>query len=257
MAHTEWDSIDESKFEFENVYCAFLDILGYKSKSEDFFQNKFNLYGRIERALERTTKIIEATKLFIDFEEIDITFFSDSIIIVSPINNNNFFKILHYSRALSAQLSFEGLFIRGGIASGKHLKTNTKTGSEFLASEALQKAYYLECKSAINPRILIEPSLLDNATAVEKELILFENNEYIVDYLDIIINKDGDNENDVYLEMEDILEYKNNSDLDNVKSKYEWILDYYHWKLVDNKNFNMKRFAKFDSGKARGFKKIS
>ena len=39
MAHKNWNSIDESILEFDNVYCAFLDILGYKNKSEDFFQN--------------------------------------------------------------------------------------------------------------------------------------------------------------------------------------------------------------------------
>ena len=239
-----------------NVYCAFLDILGYKNKSEDFFQNKFNLYGRIERALKSTKNIIEISTLFIDFEEIDISFFSDSIIIVTPQKKNNLYNILHYSRVLSAHLSFEGLFIRGGIASGKHLQTNTSTGSEFLASEALQKAYYLECEFAINPRILIEPSLLHNATPSEKELILLENNEYIVDYASIIINENGNNEGDVYQEMEDILNYKNNSSLDNVKNKYQWILDYYYWKVLQGENFDITRFAKFYSGKSMGFKKL-
>jgi hypothetical protein len=257
MAHRDWDSIDESVLEFDNVYCAFLDILGYKNKSEDFFQNRFNLYGRIERALESTKNTIEISTFFIDFEEIDISFFSDSIIIVSPQEKNNLYNILHYSRVLSANLGFEGLFIRGGIASGKHLKTNTKTGSEFLASEALQKAYSLECKSAINPRILIEPSLLNNATTSVKELVLVENTEYIVDYASIIINKNGNNEEDVYQEMEDILNYKNNSSSDEVKNKYEWILDYYYWKVLQSKNFKITRFTKFNSGKSRGFKKLS
>jgi hypothetical protein len=38
-------------FKFEEFYCAFLDILGYKDKLELFFQNKYNLYEKIKRAM--------------------------------------------------------------------------------------------------------------------------------------------------------------------------------------------------------------
>ena len=97
---------------------------------------------------------------------------------------------------------------------------------------------------------------MHNATPSEKELILLENNEYIVDYASIIINENGNNEGDVYQEMEDILNYKNNSSLDNVKNKYQWILDYYYWKVLQGENFDITRFAKFYSGKSMGFKKL-
>ena len=51
MATEEWDSIDKVQYNFEDYYCAFLDILGYKEKMNLFFQNKFNLYGRVQRAM--------------------------------------------------------------------------------------------------------------------------------------------------------------------------------------------------------------
>ena len=51
MASKEWIEIDLQKHQFEDYYCAFLDILGYKDKLNLFFQGKFNLYGRVQRAM--------------------------------------------------------------------------------------------------------------------------------------------------------------------------------------------------------------
>ncbi len=255
MAHNDWNSLDKTTRKFNEIYCVFLDILGYKNKSEEFFENKFNLLERIERALESTKKAIKISSIFIDMKDIEISFFSDSIIITTSQEKNNLYKILHYSRILATYLSYEGLFLRGGISEGKHLETTTKTGSPFLASEALQKAYLLESKCAINPRILIDDSIVNKATEEEKKLIFKENKEYVLDYAPMIINEKGNNENDVYLEMVDILEYKENADSVNVKDKYEWILDYYYWKIKMNGKFNINRFSEFTSGKNRGFRK--
>jgi len=37
MASKEWNEIDLQKHQFEDYYCAFLDILGYKNKLNLFF----------------------------------------------------------------------------------------------------------------------------------------------------------------------------------------------------------------------------
>jgi hypothetical protein len=257
MAHSDWDSIDKFTQKFDNVYCAFLDILGYKNKSEEFFANSYNLLGRYERALASASKIMNLSSVFLNTKNVEINFFSDSIIIVAPQNSNNLVNIMHFSRILSAQLGFEGLFIRGGISGGKHLKTNINTGSEFLASEALQKAYKLESDFAVNPRILVDDSLLGNASKEEKELIIAEKNEFIVDCASILINRDGNNEEDVYKEMEDIYLYMNGSITKaEIKRKYEWLLDFYYWTITESNNFNISRFEKFNSGTNRGFKKM-
>jgi len=256
MAHEDWNSIDNSINEFENVYCAFIDILGYKNKSHDFFQNEYNLFGRYERAIQRVQSIKKISEIFMDFSKMEVSFFSDSIIITSPQIEGSIGNILQYVRALSANLSLEGLFIRGGISEGRHLKAITKTGSTFLASEALQKAYQLESELAINPRVLIEPSIVEKANHVEKQLIIKENSDFIVDFASIIIIKNGENEGDVFNEMIDIQNYMKVGETDSIKSKYEWILDYYYWIISISKNFNIDRFTKFKSVKERGFKKL-
>jgi hypothetical protein len=256
MAHKNWDSIDTNSQQFKEVYCAFLDILGYKNKSDDFFKNKFNLLGRIERALESTKKTIEISSIIIDIKEIDIQFFSDSIILTIPKSNNNLFKILHYSRVLSAYLSFEGLFLRGGISEGRHLETTTSVGSIFLASEALQKAYLLESKCAKNPRILIDNSLITNLTTEEKKMVFMENTDYILDFAPMIINNEGKNQNDVYLELENINKYINNTSSKSVKDKYQWVLDYYYWTITLSQNYQLSKFSKYKPEKTSVFKRI-
>jgi hypothetical protein len=256
MAHESWNAIDNFTQKFDNVYCAFLDILGYKSKSEEFFQNKYNLLGRVERALELTQQTIEISSIFVDISGVEITFFSDSIILTAPKKENNLYCILHFSRILSAYLSYEGLFIRGGISEGKHLETKSKIGSSFLASKALQNAYLLEFKYAKNPRVLIDPSLIGNLTIEEKELIFIEYNDYVLDFAPMIINREGSNENDVFLEMEDILRCINDTNDLKVRNKYRWLLDYYYWTIVKNNKFEIKRFNKFKSRNKRNFMKL-
>lgn len=256
MAHESWNTIDKITHKFGNVYCAFLDILGYKNKSEEFFQNKYNLLGRVERALVQTQQTIELSSIFVNINVVEINFFSDSIILTVPKKGNNLYCILHISRILSAFLSYEGLFIRGGISEGKHLKTKSKIGSSFLASKALQNAYLLESKYAKNPRVLIDPSLIVNLTNEEKELIFIETNDYVLDFAPMIINREGSNEHDVFLEMEDILKYKNDIIDLKIRKKYSWLLDYYYWTIVKNNKFEIKRFNKFKSRNKRNFMKL-
>lgn len=256
MAHSDWNSIDNIEHSFDIVYCAFLDILGYKNKSEEFFQNKFNLFGRVERALKNSQEIINISSMIIDLRDIEMDFFSDSIIITALKKNNTFGKILHLITVLSAHLSFEGLFVRGGISEGKHFITETSSGSKFLSSEALQNAYLLESKKAVNPRVLIDPSLVKESNSTEKNFIIVENNDFFVDFAPQLINRNGDNEDMVFKEMIDIKGYLNNAESTNIADKYEWVLDYYYWTITNSNNYNLEKFEEFKPKKERYFKKM-
>jgi hypothetical protein len=256
MAHKDWNSIDETNQSFEEVYCAFLDILGYKNKADAFFKNEFNLFGRVERALQSTNEVKEISTLFLDeLNTLQISFFSDSIIIISPPHAKAFYCILHYVKVLSTYLSYEGLFVRGGISFGKHFSRNTNTGSLFLASEALQNAYIHESKHAIYPRILIDKHLYNRFTTVDKDSIIQDGNDYVVHFSPMIINKDGNNLDEVYLEMEDIYNEREKYDAE-IRLKYEWLLDYYYWTITLIRHIDINRFKKFKSDKARDFRQM-
>lgn len=247
MANEEWNAIDSEKQEFKDFYCAFIDILGYKDKVNKFFDNKYNLLGRIERAMNTANLIDNISARLTDKTEKKVKIFSDSIVITYPVSNNNFLVLLNDIQNISVQLSMEDLFIRGGIAKGKHIETEINVEKfPFLASEALVKAYSLEQDEERKPRVLIENDLIKNICQIGKDRIVQENKKYFVDFASILINNNLDKQA-VFLEMEDISENIKNTNNGDVKDKYYWILDYYFWTLTQDGNYDENNFKKFKS----------
>ena len=233
------NAIDKEVYNFEEYYCAFLDILGYKDKLELFFQNKYNLYGRIETAMSRAG--VEYGRDYPDGMKTYI--FSDSIIITLK-TDNDLNLLINYISILVAQFSYEGLFIRGGISSGKLFED---PNINFLASEGLVKAYQLE-QQAIYPMIVIDEDLISK---VLKRIIVKNANKYIVNYVRYIINEKGNDQQYVAKELAEIVSYRDSASNDNVREKYNWLINYYLWfiELSNNKfkKFNMDNFTHFIS----------
>jgi hypothetical protein len=246
MASQEWNNIDKQVFEFENYYYAFLDILGYRAKSELFFENKYNLPGRIERALRASG--MEANR-----EEspdgIITEIFSDSIMLRIKDSSNSLGLLLNYTAMLTTFFSYEGLYLRGGISRGKLYENNTGDNYRFLSSEGLIKAYELETQ-AVYPMIVIDDELVDFSTKNIKSTYYFKNNDKTgLNFARFVINEKGDNEKDVVAELEDILNVRNSITSKTVVEKYDWLIEYYLWhinlKNSKNNRFNMELFEPF------------
>ena len=237
---TDWNDIDKEVYNFEEYYCAFLDILGYKDKLYLFFQNKYNLSKRIERAMSNARIICDKNYP----NEMKTYIFSDSIIITAPKIDSNLNLLINYISTLVACFSYEGLLIRGGISSGKHFED---PNINFLASEGLVKAYQLE-QQAVYPMIVIDEDLISKKL---KKLVVKNVNKHIVNYIRYIINEEGNNQEYVAKELVEIISYRNKSSNDNVREKYNWLINYYLWfiELSNNKfnKFNMNSFSHFIS----------
>lgn len=263
MALDSWNKIDNFKLDSESYYCAFLDILGYKNKSDEFFGECFNLHGRYERALSSSLELLNnvSDHGFIDTSRLEVKFFSDSIIITHPKNPNketSFFNILFLCKVLSAHLSFEGLFIRGGISQGQHIeKNNKKYNFSFLSSKALEKAYILESTKAVYPRILIDDDIIPDVSEHNLTMIVKNDSEYMVHFSPQLINGEGNNQLEVKLEMEDIYKIYESETNSRVKDKYKWLLCYYYWTLSIIPGVNINRFKKFKVGNVCDFERIS
>lgn len=263
MALDSWNEIDDFILDSECYYCAFLDILGYKNKSDEFFDGCFNLHGRYERALSSSLELLNNVSEygFIDTSRLEVKFFSDSIIITHPKYTNkedSFFNILFLCKVLSAHLSFEGLFIRGGISQGQHIeKTNKPYNFSFLSSKALEKAYMLESTKAIYPRILIDDDIIPDMSEHNLTMIVKNASNYMVHFSPQLINSEGDNQLAVKLEMEDIYKIYESETDKRVKDKYGWLLCYYYWTLSIIPGVNMNKFKKFKVGNACDFERIS
>lgn len=257
MASTKWNEIDNQQTNAEDYYCAFIDILGYKEKAEKFFAGEFNLEGRFERATATAKYLFNLSSTIVDSSEIEIKFFSDSIILLlnkSRESHDRLFSLIQFCRTISAHLSYEDLFVRGGISHGQHRESQLANGASFLASTALQKAYTLESKHAINPRILVDQELVTQLGTSKGLLLARESNEYFVHFASQLINSNGENVSDILKEMLDIQTAREKNSDPRVIEKYTWILDYYYWTLSLIPGINMSDFSKFSPEAQRDFK---
>jgi hypothetical protein len=257
MASTEWNSIDSEPIEASEYYCAFIDILGYKDKSERYFNGTCNLEGRFDRALTNARSVFNISSYFAPTGKIEIRFFSDSIILLLPKSeetSKQLFSLMSFCSILSAHLSFEDLLVRGGISFGPHKETESKIGATFLASIALQKAYLLESKFSKNPRILIDKDLVPMLTPNDFQVVAMEADNYFIHFSPQIINSEGENVDIVLKEMKEIDETRGHAPDENVADKYKWILDYYYWSLSQLQGVDMEKFSEFTPIKYQDFR---
>ncbi|GHS91057.1 hypothetical protein FACS1894203_1110 [Bacteroidia bacterium] len=246
MASKEWDSIDEVQYGFEDYYCAFLDILGYKEKMNLFFQNKFNLYGRVQRAMHRAG--VEPTPQDTP-DGIISRIFSDSIILTAKKTDVHIGIVLNYIGQLVFWFGLEGLFLRGGLSYGKLLEDfGDKEGFSFLASEGLAKAYQME-NQAIFPMIVLDENILHDIQ--DKKYIVKNGNKYMFNYVRYVISDHATNEDMVIKELQEIIEKKNHLADTHIREKYEWIINYYLWFIYDSHkkygNFDLLKFKTFNN----------
>jgi hypothetical protein len=251
MSHPNWNKIDQFSESFPIYDCVYLDILGYKERVAEYFGNQYNLFGRINRALEKAEVVFTLTAPLLDTSELSIEIISDSIIIFQPVKQHGLAKLLLHAAILTALLNCEGLFLRGGIARGKHCRRKTEQGFNFLASQALQKAYALEQKANF-ARILVEPEIVTDLAPEEKGLIVRENNEFILHFANHVINREANNSNYVHAEMTELLSSIKNQSDEKIKAKHRWLLDYYHWTITQNPKWDALKFTEF-APPSRGF----
>jgi hypothetical protein len=245
MANKEWEAIDNQKYNFEDYYCAFLDMLGYKNKMKAFFNNEYNLYGRVQRAMHGAG--VEPSPQESP-DGVVTHIFSDSIILTAKKKEVPIEIMLGYIGQLTFWFGMEGLFLRGGLSCGKLLENfGTEEGFSFLASEGLAKAYQLETQ-AVFPMIVIDEDILPDIQDVKS--VIKNGNKYIFNHVRYLINEKASNEDNVIAELQEIMDKKNQlSDL-HVREKYEWIINYYLWFVHESHDkygrFDLLKFATFN-----------
>lgn len=169
---------------------AFIDILGFKQLIKDSingskldadnsFNKLLNLYDSIEKHL---TKQLEEI-----IEDIEITRFSDCIVISVPANNKDCLfelciSLLHFQFEI---FNRHKILMRGGVTQGKLVHTN-----KLLFGPAMNRAYQLESQLSIYPRIIIDPIVIENRKKLLTQLTE-ENDQYdIRNELNILLAKD-------------------------------------------------------------------
>ncbi|MGY6277414.1 hypothetical protein [Methylomonas sp. MgM2] len=205
-------------------YVALIDVLAYRSRLEsDKKMGQFKLKDDLEGALSVFDVVSP--------ERFGVQAISDTIIL-SCDNHNDFLEFLILIKRVFLAFLDKGLFIRGGVSYSKHFHSGRLT-----YSHAVARAYEIENKIAIYPRIVIDSNIIEmysSSTSLPailgKDLFVSHNK---VNFLHII---DDQNFDSVYVMAKNIYD----RDIEDISldegafSKHQWFEDYIFTFAGDN-----------------------
>lgn len=174
------------------VYTALIDILSYKHRLNiDIQTGEEKFKDDLEQALSVFDTVNNAIY--------GVQAISDTIILTCN-SHDKFIEFLSLIKKIFISFLERGLFIRGGIAYSKHFQSGRIT-----YSHAVARAYEIESKEAIYPRIVIDKNILEMYKTgnglpdiFNKNLILKKNG---INYLNIIETSNWEN---IYIHAKNI-----------------------------------------------------
>ncbi|MEJ7559853.1 MAG: hypothetical protein WKF66_16195 [Pedobacter sp.] len=234
------NDIKATKADYEDRIIAFIDILGFRTminatiKEDVVQQDKLKeLIDGLSLMQDEFNKVIKDSELPYSFM---ITYFSDSIVLsVKRVNSLGLLTVFEILKKIQIKLIERKILLRGGIVIGKLIHT-----PGLILGPAMNEAYDLESKSALYPRITIDPEVMELA-AQEHELQdglfsikeydfqkTFEvdfDNTYYIDYFSDIKGylEDGD-EIKYYQNLRALIRYGVDRKDIGIRMKYMWML---------------------------------
>ena len=148
---------------YQDRIVCFLDMLGFKSHiDKTITQNGKDNIDNIDNIISS----IESIRYFTDIDKLKedeskrVTQFSDSVVISFLTNKESgvFFSLLEIMW-IQINLVMHGILCRGGIVRGKLIHTD-----KYLFGPAMVKAYILESKAALYPRVILDDSIIEIGT---------------------------------------------------------------------------------------------
>lgn len=129
-------------------YTALLDVLSFRFRlDQDISTGDYSLKNDLEGALS----IFDS----VDLEIFGVQAISDTIIMTCS-SHERFEEFLNILKTVYIVFLNKGLYVRGGVAYSRHYQSGRLT-----YSHALAKAYEIESKIAIYPRIMIDKNIID------------------------------------------------------------------------------------------------
>ncbi len=236
-----------SNHKYEDLFLAYVDILGFKKMVADSEKKDTNMFDKIEKALATINREKSSDKGEIVFK---VTTFSDNIVISCSADGGltAFCTLIKKLIKLQATLLRDGVLVRGGIAKGlaHHVE-------DMVFGPAMVDAYELESKYAVYPRIIVEKDVVDWATSDPREEEvhylgelegLLKSDVYNdISYIDILNRNVNEISTNSYLSLmrkvkaiiEEGLKNKNKE----VLKKYVWLKNYYN-NIINHSSFRVK-----------------
>ena len=229
---------ENSSLKYEDRYVAFVDILGFKNLVKNSVE-RLGVFTQIMEALKTIHGEKEINDSNLDYIRCraygrEVTTFSDSIVISYSAENKLAGYYLAYDLSyITLKLLSQGISIRGGASLEKLVHTE-----KYCFGSAMNKAYEIESKIAVYPRIVIDNGYY------EAMMLAANGDEEVGEDIKNFVSRDNDGMwyiNFAQALMWDIGEYEpyfedcisavekqiaeHNDDL-YVRSKYEWLKRY-------------------------------
>lgn len=150
--------IPETTKSYEGYVC-FLDVLG----SKEMIKN-----GETEKLIEELLKLSESVEALIknsEWKRDQLTFYSISDCLIFACHDKKNLKAFLdlISNTMLFALSHEDIILlRGAIAEGRFYLPRNKDGHVLISGEAYIKAYQMEEKNTMFPRIILNDSMKNN-----------------------------------------------------------------------------------------------
>lgn len=219
------------KLKQSQYIVAHLDFLGASEKMKSveerdkFLQQIYKIYYGIKRAMEDAPAHGKP--------QLDIRIFSDNILFAQKVQFgrpifDEWQYVAHWAAVFQAFSLQHGLLVRGAITFG-----DFRIDDIFVYGEALAKAYEMESKRAIYPRIIIDhdffkDTLFTGGIRAVKENTFFKDTdgEWCVNFIGSIIT-DPENSLTFLSELQTAISKmyaENQGDL-RVRQKYYWLIN--------------------------------
>jgi len=234
----------ESEYIYQDRIVAFIDVLGFQEKLYEFendAQTKKIEEGTEYLVSEKVNEFINTFKSvtgLLDKDNFQYYLFSDNICITVDYvaKPEAIVSLLFTISELFYSFAQKGYFLRGGIEIGKFIDEK-----QIALGVPLAKAYMMESKDAVNPRILISEEYykLIKGALTENKLSYFENlsEDFLVNhncemhYLNVFCNilKKDDKAaffSDIRLKIIESLQLSNRKE--KINTKYAWLAEEYN-----------------------------
>ncbi len=133
---------------YDESIVTFLDVLGFSTLVEQTTAKAIEIIDRLNNVM--TLVEMEVIEHHFWGRQFSARLFSDCICLSSPFSQDGLDAVTESVAMLAMMFSAFGVFLRGGIANGRHYEND-----RMIFREALVKAYQLESKSAVFPRVIL------------------------------------------------------------------------------------------------------
>jgi hypothetical protein len=229
-------------------YVAFFDILGFKEKVNQGEQESVPIIRNINKSIEVLRSNLQKQPI----TNFNAKYFSDCICISCPTYEANIGFLVHSLAEFQLFLTFNDIFIRGGLTVGSHFENKN-----IIFSKALIKAIELEKKAAY-PRLLIDSSLMSiikedpllSSGRISQFIYKAPDGMIFVDYLAAVgpLGKPIMEMDEIYKRHKNAIQkqIEENPYDSHILDKYRWLAGYHNIKLDRDYNSTNFKISKSD-----------